>query len=137
MDPFQTLQRRFPDLTFTKIDAPVDEAFTIPVQPGLRVEVRVNRQNGDELHLTIGNIFWCEWFPMTRPEVSQQFLDAVSDFIEGRARVIEIYRGKRPFGADLEKQSGNDWQRIARYRRFTGLFSLGRLRKVVVQNIED
>lgn len=137
MDPFQALQQSFPDLKFKKIDAPVDEAFVIPVQPGLKVEVGVNRQNGDELHLTIGNAFWCEWFPTSCPEVVHDYIDAVSGFIEGRVRLVELYKGKRASGGDLEAQSEAGWHRIARYRKSGVILSFGKTRRVIVRNSED
>ena len=99
-------------------EAPVQVSLSIPVQDGLKHEVWLAFQNGDELHFGVGH-FWLEWFPCTDPEVVTAYIEAVSAFLAGRARVLERYRGDRCVGAKLQLAGGSGWSTIGTWSRLS------------------
>ena len=67
-------------------------SITMPVQPGLSYEVWLWLQNVDELCFKAGR-FYCEWFPCTKSDRVEKYLDAVTGFLSGKYRILEHYRG--------------------------------------------
>jgi len=93
---------------------PVEISITMPVQPGLSHKVWLCLQNQDELGLGVGR-FYCEWFPCTKAEKAERYLDAVTGFLSGKYRIVEHYRGKTCYRAKLQKPEGDRWRTIANW----------------------
>jgi hypothetical protein len=116
-DAVAALRREFPNLIVevTHSHPHVDASADFPVQPGLQFEVAVSLQNGDELHLACSQL-WVEWFPCSRQEVFEGFLEAASGILSGRCRIVESYVLSRPASARLEAP-GEDgrWRTLAKW----------------------
>jgi hypothetical protein len=113
---FAEIAARFPRLTMVENHGePVEISITIPVQPGLSHKVWLCLQNQDELHFQVGN-FWLEWFPCTKPDRVERYLDAVSGFLSGRYRVLEHYRGTKCYKAQLQSPEDETWCTIGTWR---------------------
>ena len=112
---FEKLQAEFPHLAMNSdaADPYVEVSYTIPMQSGLAFDVNLNLQNDDELYLCVG-AFWCSWFPLSKPNVLQQFHDAVAGVLAGRNRIVEYVRWGRILGADLQEPHESGWKTIAR-----------------------
>ena len=95
---------------------PVEISVDIPVQAGLKHSINLNLQNRDELHFTVGE-FWLEWFPCTKPETVDSYVEAVTGFISGRYRVLEHFRGTHCVRAQLQEPVDGRWKTIGNYRR--------------------
>ncbi|MGA7560979.1 MAG: hypothetical protein WCF61_11965 [Terriglobales bacterium] len=109
---FAEIAGRFPALKFVEnVDKHVEISITIPIQPGLSCDVGLGLQNHDELHLYIGH-FWLEWFPCTKRDRVDRYLDAVTGFLSGEYRVLEHYRRGRCYKAQLQKPEGGGWRTI-------------------------
>lgn len=112
---FAQIANRFPSLQMVENpDDPVEISITIPTQPGLCQKVWLCLQNHDELHFAAGH-FWCEWFPCTKPDRVEKYLDAVTGFLSGKYRIVEYYRGTRCYKAKLQKPDGNRWRTVANW----------------------
>jgi hypothetical protein len=108
----------------------------IPAQHGLDLRMSASLQNLDELHLTVGDNFWFEWFPCSDDRVFEEYIDAVTGIISGDYRVVE----RRMFGkvdsAVLEKPSGRrGWHPVARWSRLSSLIPAPRT-ATVLQNTD-
>lgn len=113
---FAKIAEKFPHLKITENkDDPVEISLTITEQTGLKHKVWLCLQNNDELHFSAGH-FWLEWFPCTKPEKVETYIDVVTGFLAGNYRILEHYRGKRCIKAELQKPQGNDWQTIGIWR---------------------
>jgi len=132
---FEDIAAAFPELEsrFHRND-PVELAMDIPRQHGLEHEIKLNLQNEDELHFSVGN-FWCEWFPCRRPEKVEAFKRAVIGFIAGDYRILEHLRGKRAFKAQLQAPDGTSWVTVAEWATLTWPFPLKKTTRVV-RNLE-
>ena len=109
---FAKIAARFPSLRMVRDEAaPVEISITIPVQPGLKHEIWLCLQNGDELHFGVGG-FWLESFPCTDPSTVRHYLDAVIGFISGDHRVLEHYRGSTCVFARLQAPCSTGWTTI-------------------------
>ena len=84
----------------------------IPKQDGLDFDLNLNLQNHDELHFSVSN-FWCEWFPCTTPEKVAEYKKSVIGFIAGDYRVLEHFRGQRPWKAELQAPDNGSWVTVA------------------------
>jgi hypothetical protein len=114
---FADISARFPHLEITEnLDHPVEISLTLPQQPGMKHQVWLALQNEDELHFSVGH-FWLEWFPCTRPERVEQFVESVCGFLSGQYRVIEHNRGQSCFKAELQKPSSQGWETIGTWSR--------------------
>src|SRR6185437_2947131 len=92
---FSEIFSRFSSLKVTENkDEPVEISYTMNVQSGLKYKVWLSLQNNDELHFSVEN-FWLEWFPCTKREEVDVYIDAVSGFLSGKYRIFEHYRGKK------------------------------------------
>jgi hypothetical protein len=110
---FAEIAQRFPSLKMDeKQGEPVEISITMPVQPGLSHKVWLCLQNRDELGFSAGH-FYCEWFPCTKPDRVQKYLDAVTGFLSGEYRILEYYMGKRCYRAKLQKPERDRWRTIA------------------------
>ena len=89
----------------------VEISITYPVQLGLKQEVWLALQNNDELHLSAGN-FWLEWFPCTKPEKVQSYVESVTGFLSGRYRIWEHYRGGKCVMAELQEPAADAWNTV-------------------------
>ena len=112
-DVFAEIAKRFPSLNMVENhDDPVEISITMPVQPGLSHKIWLCLQNQDELGFGVGR-FYCEWFPCTKPEKAEKYLDTVTGFLSGEYRILEHYRGATCYKAKLQKPEGDRWRTIA------------------------
>ncbi len=110
---FAEIARRFPALKMVENSGdPVEISITMPAQPGLSHKVWLCLQNQDELGFSAGH-FYVEWFPCTKPEKVTKYLDAITGFLSGNCRILEHYRGKKCYKAQLQKADGDRWRTIA------------------------
>jgi len=114
MKVVETIRSRFPSLHTALVTElrHVEAWFEIPAQHGLAFSVSINLQNGDELHLNVGN-FWCEWFLCREREVCDRFTGAVCGLLSGAYRLVEHWRGGVALKAELQRPVGDGWQRVA------------------------
>ena len=111
------IQKAFPAIQMHEAASqPVELSCTIPVQPGVRHEIWLGLQNGDELHFSVGK-FWMDWFPCTEIAKADEFVRAVSSYLSGDSRVREHYRGAVCVKAELQQRKGSDWQTVATWSR--------------------
>jgi hypothetical protein len=111
---FAEIAKRFPSLNMVEnYDDPVEISITMPVQPGLSHEIWLCLQNHDELGFSVGGHFYIEFFPCTKPDRVEKYLDAVIGFLSGQYRILEHYRGKTCYRARLQKPEGDRWRTIA------------------------
>jgi hypothetical protein len=131
------IRRTFPHLRVdVRSETPHAHAVAeLPVQPGLAFRLSLSLQNRDELHLSAGDHFWVEWFPVGKPDVFEQFGAAAVGLIAGEYRIIESYRFGRAVRARLErpKPSGG-WETIATWLNLGGLIPWPGKRKVIQNN---
>ena len=112
---FAEIAKRFPSLQMVENRGePIEISITMPVQPGLSHEVWLCLQNRDELGFSAGH-FYCEWFPCTKPDRVDKYLDAVIGFLSGVYRILEHYRGTRCYRAKLQKPQGDNWCTVANW----------------------
>jgi hypothetical protein len=112
---FAEIAKRFPSLHMVeKHDDPVEISITVPAQPGLRHKVWLCLQNRDELGFGAGH-FYIEFFPCTKPDRVEKYLDAVTGFLSGTYRILETYRGTTCYKAKLQKPDGDGWRTIANW----------------------
>jgi hypothetical protein len=110
---FAEIAKRFPSLKMVENHGePVAISITMPAQPGLFYEVWLCLQNVDELGFQAGS-FCYEWFPCTKSDRVEKYLDAVTGFLSGRYRILEHYRGTRCYKAKLQRPEGDRWRTIA------------------------
>ena len=91
---------------------PIEISITIPPQPGISHEVWLCLQNRDELGFSAGH-FYIEFFPCTKSDRVEKYLDAVTGFLSGNYRILEHYRQARCYKAQLQKPEGEGWRTIA------------------------
>jgi hypothetical protein len=116
------IQTRFPGLRMVEDrDAPVELSVSIPVQEGLKYKVWLGFQNRDELHFSVEH-FWLEWFPCSNPSRVAAYVEAVTAFLSGKARVLERYRGAKCVAADLQLSDGAAWHTIGKWSRLAWPF---------------
>jgi hypothetical protein len=131
------VRREFP-LLHVEVDRDhdhVDAFATISAQPGLRFEVTFNLQNRDELHLCASHL-WVEWFPCGKPEVFDQFADAVVGLLAGRYRILESFLFDRCVNARLQRPSGVDaWETVNQSSSFPLAMVPWKRSVRVVQNV--
>ena len=66
---FAEILKRFPSLLMVENhDDPVEISITMPVQSGLSEKLWLCLQNGDELGFSVGEHFYIEFFPCTKPD---------------------------------------------------------------------
>ena len=112
---FAEIATRFPSLKMVENQGePVEISITMPVQTGLFHEVWLCLQNLDELGFSAGH-FYVEWFPCTKSDRVERYLDAVTGFLSGKYRILEQYRGATCYRAKLQKPEGNRWSTIANW----------------------
>jgi hypothetical protein len=117
-DVFAEIAKRFPSLQMIENQSdPIEISITMPVQPGLSHKVWLCLQNHDELGFKAGH-FYCSWFPCTKSDRADKYLDAVIGFLSGRYRILEHYRGTRCYRAKLQKPEGDDWRTVANWVTF-------------------
>lgn len=113
---FAEIGKRFPSLKMVENrDEPVEISITMPVQPGLAYEIWLCLQNRDELGFSVGQYFYIEFFPCTKPDRVEKYVDAVSGFLSGEYRILEHYRGTKCYRAQLQKPEGDHWRTIANW----------------------
>jgi hypothetical protein len=112
---FAEIAKRFPSLQMIENhDDPVEVSITMPVQQGLSHKIWLCLQNHDELGFSVGH-FYCEWFPCTKSDRVQKYLDAVIGFLLGKNRILEHYRGAKCYKATLQRPEGDGWRTIANW----------------------
>jgi hypothetical protein len=110
---FAEIAKAFPSLKMVENQGePVEISITMPIQTGLSHEVWLCLQNRDELGFSTGH-FYCEWFPCTKPDRVEKYLDAVTGFLSGKYRILEHYSGTKCYRAQLQKPEGGRWRTIA------------------------
>ena len=119
---FAEIAKRFPSLQMIENhNDPVEISITMPVQPGLSHKLWLCLQNHDELGFSVGEHFYIEFFPCTKTERAEEYLDAVSGFLSGNYRVVEHSRGRTCYKAKLEKPEGDRWRTVAGWYRLFGI----------------
>ena len=114
-DAFAAIQASFPTLRLVEQPAaPVELSVVLPEQDGLKFRVCLSLQNYDELHFMVEH-FWLEWFPCTDPGRVAAYVAAVTDFVSGKSRVVERYRGTRCVSAELQAPEGTTWHTIGKW----------------------
>jgi hypothetical protein len=112
-----TVAKRYPDPEIVSSERTAGELdWNIPVQPGLTTELWLSFSNEDEMHFSVGE-FHVSYFPISPPGPGEEFVDAVSGFIDGTYQIIEHYRGSRCVRADLQKPNGDAWETMASWGR--------------------
>src|SRR5258708_39119242 len=90
---FAEIAKRFPSLQMIENhEDPVEISITMPVQPGLSHNIWLCLQNYDELGFKVGRHFYIEFFPCTKPDRVEKYLDAVTGFLSGKYRILEHHR---------------------------------------------
>ncbi|MBM4152178.1 MAG: hypothetical protein FJ220_01470 [Kiritimatiellaceae bacterium] len=113
---FARIASQFPTLQLIREnDAPVELAYTIPVQPGVKQEIHLNLQNIDELHFSVGH-FWLEWFPCTEPKMVENYVEAVCGYLSGTYRIVEHFRGQTCIRAELQQPTEDGWKTIGTWK---------------------
>jgi|SRR5579863_10076449 len=112
---FEEIAKRFPSLKMIENHGePVEISITMPIQPGLSHKIWLCLQNRDELGFSAGH-FYCEWFPCTKSNCAEKYLDAVTGFLSGEYRILEYYRGTKCYRAKLQKPEGGSWRTVANW----------------------
>ncbi|SDU28439.1 hypothetical protein SAMN05444156_3063 [Verrucomicrobium sp. GAS474] len=112
-EAFSNIAARFPALEIVENRGePVEISLTLPKQAGLKFDVRLALQNGDELHFSVGHL-WMEWFPCTDAPVADSYVEAVTGFLSGEYRVLEYWQGGTCAKAKLQKPRGEGWRTVA------------------------
>ena len=106
------ISEKFPSMEFVedKKDQ-VELSITIPIQEGIKKDIWLSLQNNDELTLAVGKL-QVEWFPCTEVKNVRDFIDAASDYIGGKSRILEHYRGNSCVKAELQKPDGEKWKTV-------------------------
>src|SRR5207247_10802929 len=68
-DLLARVRARHPSLRIDEVMPPFRSAH-MPIQPGLRFAIALSVQ-GDELQLYVGDRFWVEYFPSSKPVVGE------------------------------------------------------------------
>jgi hypothetical protein len=112
-EAFKRIADLFPALQIERNeDAPVEIYLSIPVQPGNEYQTTLMLQNGDELHISVGN-FHLEWAPCTDPTIVEAYIDAAVGFLSGKYRILEYHRGEKFIKAELQEPVENgQWETI-------------------------
>jgi hypothetical protein len=98
---FAEIAQRFPSLKMDeKQGEPVEISITMPVQPGLSHKVWLCLQNRDELGFSAGH-FYCEWFPCTKPDRVQKYLDAVTASCQANTEFLSTTWGRDATGPNF------------------------------------
>ena len=120
MRVLETIRKEFPNLQSEWIleHRHVEAMFTLPAQRGLKFEVSINLQNGDELHLNAGS-FWCEWFPCCEQKVRDRFTDAVRGLLSGSYRIVEHLRSNKAVKAELQRPDVSGRRNVAVWSTFS------------------
>ena len=104
----------------------------LPRQAGLDFDVGINLQNADELHLTVGEHFWMEWFPCGEQRVFEGFIAAALGVISGEFRVVERYVFGRAVSAQLQRPDGTGgWRAVARWANLGFLLPAPRTTRIL------
>lgn len=112
---FAEISKRFPSLQMVENHGePVEISITMPAQPGLSHKVWLCLQNYDELGFSTGH-FYIEFFPCTKPDRVEKYMDAVIGFLSGSYRILEHHRGTKCYWAQLQKPEGDRWRTVANW----------------------
>ena len=132
---FLEIQAKFPHISMeiNEEHEHVEINVDIPKQNGINYPINLNLQNCDELHIVVSN-FWCEWFPYTDPEILNKYKNIVIGFISGKYRIVEYYKGKYVYKAELQAPKDGTWSTIARWSRLSWPLSFRRS-EVIIQNV--
>jgi len=132
---FEKIRATFPSLTMSLDLEPahVELAMDIPVQAGLAFKIWLDFQNGNELTLSASH-FWYEWFPCTKQNVVDKYLEAVFGLLSSRFRILEHWRGGRVVKAELQSPSDGKWKSVATSTNISGLIPWPPKKLRVVQN---
>jgi hypothetical protein len=136
LSTFEKIRAAFPALAMNFDLHPdhMDLAMDIPAQLGLSFHVDLNLQNLDELHLVASSL-WVEWFPCTKPNKVDEYLEAVSGLLSGQFRILEHWRGKRVVRAELQRPDDGGWKTMANWLTLSVLIPWPRKTLKVVQNL--
>lgn len=112
----------------------VDVNMDFPQQPGLKFAVNINLQ-GDELHISAG-CFWLEWFPCSKKEIVDEFVQAVKGLLSGKLRIVEYYRGDKSMKAELQEPREGKWNTIGTSSRLHVPFLKATHQKVLINDAQ-
>jgi len=132
-DLLARVRARHPSLRIDEVMPPFRSAH-MPIQPGLRFAIALSVQ-GDELQLYVGDRFWVEYFPSSKPVVVEDLEARVLGLISGECRIVESYIGHHGVSARLEcRDESGRWRRRARWSSLRSLLPLRRHERVL-QNV--
>ena len=131
---FLEIQNEFPKIVMelNENDNSVELNMDIQKQTGIKHKINLNLQNNDELHFLVSN-FWCEWFPCTEASVVESYKNSVIGYINGSYRILEHFKGKSPYKAELQSPNGESWSTIKKWGQLSWPISFNRS-KVVIKN---
>lgn len=110
---FTSLQARWSEDPVPQVDL----EFAFDVQPGLIFPV-VGTLQGDELCLSVGGSFFCEWFPCSDSEVRGNFQSCFRGVLSGQLRLVEFGPDGQAFKAQLQDHTSGRWQTVATWTKF-------------------
>ena len=124
------IRARFPWLIVRELSEhpQVDALVELPVQAGLSLPIQLNLQN-DELHLVASSL-WVEWFPCTKAERVEGYVQAVTGLLSGELEIQETFILGRPVSAVLRRR-GEPSECLARWSNLFALLPFPRTRRVV------
>jgi hypothetical protein len=129
-DVVARVRARHPSLRIDEVMPPFRSAH-LPIQQGLRFAISLSAQR-DELHLSVGDLFWVEYFPSSKPGVVEEFEARVNGLISGECRIVESYIGARGVSARLEcRHESGRWKRRATWRTLRSLLPLRRRERLL------
>lgn len=114
-------------------DAPLEISAVMPAQPGLKYEVNLNLQNRDELHFAVSN-FEITYFPCRKPEIVDDFIEAVSGFLCGEWRIEEYWSGKKCVKAQLQVPEADGWKTIGTWGNLWNFLPIHKSRVIIRNN---
>jgi hypothetical protein len=116
---FQELQLEFPhiQMELRREHRDVDIALDIPKQAGVTFNLFLYL-DGDELHLSVDEVFWLEWFPCTRPNILSDYSAAARGLLQGSYRLLSYERFGRTEKTLLQRLSQKGWKTVGRYYKY-------------------
>lgn len=101
---FAEIQAEFAGLHSRLSENPIPQIsleLTFEAQPGLILPVSATLE-GDELGLSVGSSFFCEWFPCSDSGVADRFRQCLQGVLSGRLRLVESVRRGHVVKAQLQ-----------------------------------
>lgn len=114
---FRSFMESYPHLKMElrEDDPNVGLVMYIPEQPGLKFEIHVYLDNGDELGIGAGEFYHCTWFPCDDVKKREEYISCVHGLLNGNCRILEYFRNKpnQCSHASLEALKDGQWVKIS------------------------